>query len=42
MARIGQYQIGDLLGEGGIGRVHAAYDVTLGREVAVKSLRPNS
>ncbi len=40
MARIGQYQIGDLLGEGGIGRVHAAYDVTLGREVAVKSLRP--
>jgi eukaryotic-like serine/threonine-protein kinase len=40
MARIGQYQIGELLGEGGLGRVHAAYDVVLSREVAIKSLRP--
>jgi eukaryotic-like serine/threonine-protein kinase len=40
MPRIGQYQFAELLGEGGIGRVHAAYDIALKREVAVKSLRP--
>jgi len=40
MPRIGQYQFGELLGEGAIGRVHAAYDIALKREVAVKSLRP--
>jgi tRNA A-37 threonylcarbamoyl transferase component Bud32 len=40
MPRIDQYQIGELLGQGGIGRVHAGYDVTLAREVAIKSLRP--
>jgi eukaryotic-like serine/threonine-protein kinase len=37
---IGQYEIGDLLGEGGIGQVHAAFDTILQREVAMKSLRP--
>jgi eukaryotic-like serine/threonine-protein kinase len=37
---IGQYEIRDLLGEGGIGQVHAAYDTVLQREVALKSLRP--
>jgi serine/threonine-protein kinase len=37
---IGQYEIGALLGEGGIGQVHAAYDTVLQRDVAMKSLRP--
>src|SRR5580704_6114474 len=37
---IGQYEIRELLGEGGIGQVHAAFDTVLQREVAMKSLRP--
>jgi eukaryotic-like serine/threonine-protein kinase len=37
---IGQYEIGELLGEGGLGQVHAAFDTVLQRQVAVKSLRP--
>jgi serine/threonine protein kinase len=37
---IGQYEIGELLGEGGIGQVHSAFDTVLQREVAMKSLRP--
>jgi eukaryotic-like serine/threonine-protein kinase len=37
---IGQYEVRDLLGEGGIGQVHAAYDTILQRDVAMKSLRP--
>jgi eukaryotic-like serine/threonine-protein kinase len=37
---IGQYEIGDLLGEGGLGQVHAAFDTVLQRQVAMKSLRP--
>src|SRR5271165_750818 len=37
---IGQYEIRDLLGEGGLGQVHAAFDTVLQREVAIKSLRP--
>jgi serine/threonine protein kinase/TPR repeat protein len=36
---IGHYQLGELLGEGGIGHVHAARDTVLEREVAIKSLR---
>ena len=38
--KIGQYEIGELLGEGGIGQVHAAFDSVLQRNVAMKSLRP--
>jgi serine/threonine protein kinase len=37
---VGQYEIHALLGEGGIGQVHAARDTMLDREVAIKSLRP--
>lgn len=37
---IGQYEIRALLGEGGIGQVHAAFDTILQRDVAMKSLRP--
>jgi len=40
MDKIGQYEIIELLGEGGIGKVHAAMDTELDREVAIKSLRP--
>ncbi|MFG1372219.1 serine/threonine-protein kinase [Xanthobacter oligotrophicus] len=38
--RIGHYEITALLGSGGNGHVHAARDTMLGREVAIKSLRP--
>jgi serine/threonine-protein kinase len=37
---VGPYEIRELLGEGGIGQVHAAYDTVLQRDVAMKSLRP--
>ncbi|BBF91582.1 serine/threonine-protein kinase [Blastochloris tepida] len=40
MTKIGQYEISGLLGQGGIGQVHLAVDTVLGREVAIKSLRP--
>jgi eukaryotic-like serine/threonine-protein kinase len=40
MAMIGHYEVRELLGEGGIGQVHAGFDTTLEREVAIKSLRP--
>jgi eukaryotic-like serine/threonine-protein kinase len=40
MDKIGPYEIRGLLGEGGIGRVYAAFDTALEREVAIKSLRP--
>src|SRR4051812_10186546 len=39
MRRIGQFEIQELLGEGGIGQVYAARDVVLDRMVAIKSLR---
>jgi eukaryotic-like serine/threonine-protein kinase len=38
--RIGPYQLLDVLGEGGIGQVYAGRDTVLGRQVAIKMLRP--
>ncbi|MBN9605555.1 MAG: Stk1 family PASTA domain-containing Ser/Thr kinase [Actinomycetales bacterium] len=35
-----RYQIGEQLGRGGMAEVHAGYDTRLGRQVAVKLLRP--
>ncbi|MFS8038743.1 protein kinase domain-containing protein [Xanthobacter sp. AM11] len=39
-ARIGPYEVRRLLGAGGVGQVHVGFDPALGREVAIKSLRP--
>src|SRR5688572_18033405 len=38
--RIGQYVVGQLLGEGGMGMVYAAEHVVIRRPVALKVLRP--
>ena len=37
----GRYEIGALLGSGGMAEVHVGRDVRLGRQVAVKMLRPD-
>jgi serine/threonine protein kinase len=37
-----RYEIGALIGEGGMGRVYAAYDREMEREVAIKVLRPDA
>ncbi len=40
-ARLGPYEVGELLGEGGMSAVYAARDHALHREVAIKVLHPN-
>ncbi|HYO85842.1 MAG TPA: Stk1 family PASTA domain-containing Ser/Thr kinase [Dermatophilaceae bacterium] len=35
----GRYQVGDLIGRGGMAEVHAGWDTRLGRQVAIKILR---
>jgi eukaryotic-like serine/threonine-protein kinase len=35
----GRYEVGDLLGRGGMAEVHLGYDTRLGRKVAIKMLR---
>lgn len=35
----GRYEVGDLIGRGGMADVHLGYDTRLGREVAIKILR---
>jgi len=40
--RLGQrYELGDVIGRGGMAEVHEGTDLRLGRRVAVKILRPD-
>src|SRR5437763_14688172 len=36
----GRYEVGEMLGHGGMAEVHRGRDVRLGRDVAIKLLRP--
>jgi len=36
----GRYQVGDLIGRGGMADVHVGFDARLGRKVAIKLLKP--
>ncbi|WP_018332173.1 serine/threonine-protein kinase [Actinomycetospora chiangmaiensis] len=38
MTRFGQYEVGELIGQGGMGEVHRAYDTRRNRDVALKLL----
>src|SRR5215207_10065655 len=40
-SRVGQYEIADLIGEGGMGAVYRARDTRLDRDVAVKVVHPS-
>ena len=40
--KLGSYEVSGLLGKGGMGEVYRARDAKLGREVAIKTLPPNS
>ncbi|MFV0632986.1 Stk1 family PASTA domain-containing Ser/Thr kinase [Demequina sp.] len=37
----GRYEVGELIGRGGMAEVHIGYDTRLGRTVAIKILRPD-
>ncbi|MEM7581960.1 MAG: hypothetical protein AAF560_01150 [Acidobacteriota bacterium] len=39
---VGVYQVGELLGEGGMGRVYRGYDPRLDRWVALEHVRPDA
>src|SRR5439155_8467720 len=38
--RIGKYEVGRKIGQGGFGILHVARDTELGRDIAIKFLRP--
>jgi len=42
LAKVGRFELRELIGEGGFGKVHRAIDPESGREVAVKLLAPDA